>query len=178
MANLRDANILRDFTVWIRDVGMIGESPGFQIPEIKIQTEDFRGGGMFGTAEVPMGVEKVEFEFDLHTWNESVFQEIGFSANAMSVPIMFRGHMVTANGGSTGVYINTLSLVKEIKPAKVSPGKKTELTVSCVANYYQHQVGPVNGKRTITEINVFDNTFFVNGVDLTQGSRQILGFDY
>lgn len=178
MANLRDANILRDFTVWIRDVGMIGESPGFQIPEIRIQTEEFRGGGMFGTVEIPMGVERIEFDFDLHTWNENVFQELGFSSSAMSVPISFRGHMVTAEGGSTGVFINTLSLIKEIKPAKVSPGKKTELTVSCAAHYFQHRIGPVTAQRTITEINVFDNTFFVGGRDLAEGSREILGFDY
>ncbi len=94
---------------------------------------------MFGTVEVPMGVEKIDFDFELHTWNENVFAEMGFGANAMSVPIMFRGHMITPNGGSTGVYINTLSLIKEIKPAKVQPGKKTELTVSCSAHYYQHR---------------------------------------
>ncbi len=36
----------------------------------------------------------------------------------------------------------------------------------------------MTAQRTITEINVFDNTYLVNDVDLTKGARQILGFDY
>jgi phage tail tube protein FII len=49
MSNLRDSNIFQDFTVWIQDVGKIGEAPEFQPPEINIAVEEFRGGGMDGT---------------------------------------------------------------------------------------------------------------------------------
>jgi P2 family phage contractile tail tube protein len=174
MANLRDANILAEFTVWIAGVGKIGESPGFQLPEIKIQTEEFRGGGMDGTVEIPMGVEKIDFDFDLHTYDTQVFTELGYGPNSMNVPISFRGYLITPEGGEKSLIVNTLSLIKEIKPAKVSPGKKSELTVTCSANYYQHKVD----NKVLNEISVFDKIMIINGVDVNKRARQILGFNY
>ncbi|TXM68209.1 phage major tail tube protein [Methylobacterium sp. WL120] len=174
MANLRDANILQDFTVWIRDVGKIGESPGFQLPEIKIQTEEFRGGGMDGTVEVPMGVEKIDFDFDLHTWDPQVFNELGFGPDSMNVPIVFRGYLQSPDGAEKAVIVNTIALIKEIKPSKVSPGKKTELAVSCAAHYYQHKID----NKVVNEISVFDKIMVINGIDQNKRARQILGFDY
>jgi P2 family phage contractile tail tube protein len=174
MANLRDANILQDFTVWVAGVGKIGESPGFQLPEIKIQTEEFRGGGMDGTVEIPMGIEKIDFDFDLHTYDAGVFEELGYGPNSMNVPISFRGYLITAEGGEKGLIVNTLSLIKEIKPSKVSPGKKTELTVSCAAHYYQHKLD----NKVVTEISVFDKIAIIGGVDQNKRARQILGFNY
>jgi len=91
MSNLRDSNIFQDFTVWIRDIGKIGECPNFQPPEINIHTEEFRGGGMDGTVEIPMGVEKIEFDFSLHTWDEQVWQNLGYGPGSIDVPIWFRG---------------------------------------------------------------------------------------
>jgi P2 family phage contractile tail tube protein len=182
---LRDANILQDFTVWVAGNGKIGESPGYQPPEIKVQTEEFRGGGMDGTVDIPMGVEKIEFDFDLHTWDTDVWSVLGFgnSLNAvgqtaiqstLSVPIHFRGYLITPSGANRGVLIETSSLVREIKINKVEPGKKTEMTVSCTASKFKHTVG---GK-VITEIDIFNKVFKVNGVDRNDDARRHLGFTY
>jgi hypothetical protein len=74
MSNLRDSNIFQDFTVWINDVGKIGEA---RVPAARDQhpVEEFRGGGMDGTVEIPMGIEKIEFDFELHTWDAQVWTE-------------------------------------------------------------------------------------------------------
>jgi P2 family phage contractile tail tube protein len=173
MGNLRDSDILMDFTVWLgNDIGLIGESPGFQLPEINIQTEEFRGGGMDGTVDVPMGIEKIEFDFDLHTYNTDVWAVLGYGPGSMNVPITFRGYMQTPLGIEKGVMVNTRCLVKSIKPGKVEPGKKYEKTISCTAHYYKHMV---NGER-ITEIDVFNKVTFINGVDKSAQARFLLGF--
>ena len=174
MTNLRDANIFQDFTVWIKSVGKIGESPGFQPPELKIKTEEFRGGGMDGVADMPMGLEKIEFDFDLHTWDADVFTTLGFGPGAMDVPIMFRGYLLSPSGQEKGVVISTLSLIKSIKPNKVEPGKKAELSVSCTAHWYQHSV---DGQQ-IHFVSVFDKITKIGGVDKSTRARQILGFTY
>ncbi len=185
---LRDANILQDFTVWVNGVGKIGESPGFQPPEINIQTEEFRGGGMDGTIDIPMGVEKIEFDFDLHTWDEQVWSVLGFgnafNAEAMdgaavptstlTVPIHFRGYLITPGGQNKGVLIETSSLVKSVKVNKVEPGKKTEMTVSATCSKYRHTVG---GK-VLTDIDIFNKVFKVNGFDRNVDARRHLGFTY
>lgn len=174
MANLRDANILLDFSAWIRGTGKIGEVPGFQIPEIRVQTEEFRGAGMDVTVKMPFGVEALDFEFDLHTWDPQVFKELGYGPDAMNVPIMFRGYLQTPEGAEKEVVVDTLSLIREIKPAKVQPGKKTEISVSCTAHYLKHTVD----KEVLNEISAFDKVFVINGRDVSKRARQILGFGF
>jgi uncharacterized protein len=174
MSNLRDSNIFQDFTLWIADIGKIGECPNFQPPEININTEDFRGGGMDGTIEIPMGIEKIEFDFSLHTWDTQVWQNLGYGPGSLDVPIWFRGYLLTAGGAEKGVVIETHSLIKAIKPGKVEPGKKAELTVTVVANYYRQEI---NGEN-VTEIDVFNKITKIGGEDRSQNARRILGFSY
>lgn len=178
MANLRDANILQDFTVWVAGDGKVGTSPSFQPPEIKIQTEDFRGGGMDGTVEVPLGIEKIEFDFDLHTWDEQVWQNLGFGPGSMNVPINFRGYLLSPDGAEKGVRIETHSLLKEIKVNKIEPGKKVEMTCSCVASKYKHYVEGAGGPKVLTEIDVFAKIFVINGQDKSAAGRRFLGLTY
>jgi uncharacterized protein len=172
MTNLRDSNILQDFTVWIGDSGKIGEAPNFQPPEINIAVEEFRGGGMDGTVEIPFGVEKIEFDFELHTWDAEIWTKLGYGPGSLDVPIKFYGYLLTPNGVEKGVKIFTRSLVKSIKTGKVEAGKKTSMTVNCAANYYRHEV---NGQ-TLTEIDVFNKVTIIGGVDKSARARGILGF--
>ncbi|WP_315782402.1 phage major tail tube protein [Bradyrhizobium sp. SZCCHNPS1003] len=172
--NLRDSNILQDFTVWIQDIGKIGESPEFQPPEINIEVEEYRGGGMDGTVEIPMGIEKIEFDFQLHTWDEQIWQNLGYGPGSLDVPVTFRGYMLTAAGGEKGVIIETRSLIKSIKPGKATPGKKVEMTINLCANYYAHYID----NNLVTEIDVFNKITNIGGVDKTANARQILGFTY
>lgn len=171
MSNLRDANILQDFTVWVGDIGKIGEAPNFQPPEININTEEFRGGGMDGTVEIPMGIEKIEFDFELHTWDEDIWDNLGYGPGSIDVPIKFYGYLITPNGAEKGVKIFTRSLIKSIKPSKVEAGKKVSLTVNLVANYYRHEID----SRVVTEIDVFNKVTVINGVDKTARARTLLG---
>lgn len=189
MANLRDASILQDFTCFIDEVGKIGTCPSFQTPEIKILTEDFRGGGMDGTIELPFGIDKIEFDFELETYDAQVFQLLGFGPGSIDVPVNFRGYIMSppASGISTyssptglnsgseqGVLIETRSLIKEVKPGKSEPGKKTTMTVQLVANYYKHTIA---GK-VVTEIDVFNKITKIGGVDRSATARGFLGFTY
>jgi P2 family phage contractile tail tube protein len=176
MANLRDSNIFQDFTVWIQDVGKIGEAPEFQPPEINIAVEEFRGGGMDGTVEIPFGVEKIEFDFQLHTWDEQVWQNLGYGPGSLDVPVTFRGYLITPGGAEKGLIITTNSLIKSVKPGKVSAGKKVEMTVHLVANYYAQYI---NGTADpVIEIDVFNKITNIGGTDRSANARRILGFTY
>ena len=174
MSNLRDSNIFQDFTVWIQDIGKIGEAPEFQPPEIQIETEDFRGGGMDGTVEIPMGIQKIEFDFNLHTWDEQIWQNLGYGPGSLDVPITFRGYLLTAGGAEKSVLIETHSLIKAIKPGKVQAGKKVDMTISVAANYYRHNIDGID----VTEIDVFNKITIIGGVDKSANARRILGFTY
>ncbi|SHH06592.1 phage major tail tube protein [Bradyrhizobium erythrophlei] len=174
MNNLRDSNIFQDFTVWIQDIGKIGEAPEFQPPEIQIETEDFRGGGMDGTIEMPMGIQKIEFDFMLHTWDAQIWQNLGYGPGSLDVPITFRGYLLSANGAEKSVLIETHSLIKAIKPGKVQAGKKVDQTISLCANYFRHNIDGTD----VTEIDVFNKITIIGGTDKSANARQILGFTY
>lgn len=176
MSNLRDSNIFQDFTVWIQDVGKIGEAPEFQPPEINIAVEEFRGGGMDGTVEIPFGVEKIEFDFQLHTWDEQVWQNLGYGPGSLDVPVTFRGYLITPGGAEKGLIITTSSLIKSVKPGKVSAGKKVEMTISLVANYYAQYVDGNNDP--VIEIDVFNKVTNIGGTDRSANARRLLGFTY
>ena len=174
MANdfLKQQYILTDFTVFVDGKGKIGTCPGFQPPNVKLQTEEFRGGGMDVTVEIPFGIEKMEFEFDLHTWDQQIFQSMGYGAGSLSCPISFKGYLVTPEKTDGSVEIKTKSLIKEIKPSKIQVGKKTELTVHCVAHTYQHFI---NGRET-EYVSAFDKVYKIMGVDQLESARNLLDF--
>lgn len=172
MSNLRDANIFQDFTVWIDGNGKIGEAPSFQPPEINIQTEEFRGGGMDGTIEIPMGIETIAFDFELHTWDAEVWEKLGYGPGSLDVPVTFRGYLLTPSGQESGVIITTKSLVKAVKPGRIEAGSKASITVELVARYYKHMIN----QQVVTEIDVFNKKTVINGVDRSRRARDILGF--
>jgi P2 family phage contractile tail tube protein len=174
MANLRDSNIFQDFTVWLRDVGKIGEAPGFQPPEINIAVEEYRGGGMDGTVEIPHGIEKIEFSFDLHTWDSQIWSELGYGPGSLDVPITFRGYLLTPGGSEGSVIIETSSLIKSIKSDAVQAGKMVKQTITCVANRYRQEI---NGNKVI-DIDVFNKVTVLGGVDKSNFARSVLGFTY
>lgn len=171
MANLRDANIFLDFSVWIGDSGKIGEAPGFQPPEINIAVEEFRGGGMDGTVEIPFGIEKIEFDFELHTWDPEVWRNLGYGPGSIDVPIKFYGYLMTPNGVEKGVKLITRSLIKSIKPGKVEAGKKVSQTINLCANYFKHEIDD----EVVAEIDVFNKVTIIGGVDRSATARQLLG---
>jgi P2 family phage contractile tail tube protein len=64
--------------------------------------------------------------------------------------------------------------VKAIKTGKAEAGKKVDMTVHVVANYYQHVVEG----NTVAEIDVFNKVTMIGGVDKSASARRILGFTY
>jgi P2 family phage contractile tail tube protein len=174
MSNLRDSNIFQDFTVWVDGVGKIGEAPEFQPPEINIAVEEFRGGGMDGTVEIPMGIEKIEFDFQLHTWDAQIWTKIGYGPGSLDVPVTFRGYLLTPGGAEKGVVISTRSLIKSVKPGKISAGKKADMTVNLVANVLTHKID----NQIVASIDVFNKITIIGGTDKSSNARRILGFSY
>lgn len=174
MANLRDARIIRDYVVAIQGVGQIGEIPMFTPPDIDIEVEDYRGAGMDGTVEIPMGINKIEMSFDMFTWNETIWENLGYGVGAMDVPVSFYGYTMTASGNEDRVIIDTLALLKSIKTGSVEPGKMVKMSVSLSCRTYTHTIG----EKVVTNIDLFNSIFVINGVDKSARKRGLLGFTY
>lgn len=172
--NMRDSFVFTDFTVWVDGKGKFGTVNSFTPPKLELATEDFRGGGMDASVAVPFGINALDFDFRMHVWDEHLFGLLGFGPGQMNIPIVFRGYQVTPEGSERPVLIRTRSLIKSIDGDTIEPGKKTELSISCNANYYRHTVDGV----VVNEVDVFAKVAIIGGVDRSANARRLLGFAY
>jgi hypothetical protein len=176
MANLRDALILRDFTVAINSVGKVGVCPSLTLPEINLEMEDFRGGGMAGTVELPMGIDKLDFTFDLYSWDQDLWINIGYAQGAMNVPFTFVGSAIQPGGTVKGaaekkIKIDMVGTLKSIKTDAITPGKQVKHAVMVAVNKYTHTIDG----NTVIDLDIYANTFKVNGTDVLSSSNINLG---
>lgn len=170
--NLRDAAILQDFTLWLAGVGKIGTCATVQLPEVNMQMEDFRGGGMDGTVELPMGIEKMECSFDLINWDVDTWKHIGYGASAMDVNLLFRGYTLTAAGAENSVEVTITGGIKSVKNDGIESGKKSKQSVKMSVRKYTHVVAG----ETIVDIDIFNKVFKLGSSDKSSNARSILGF--
>lgn len=172
--NLRDSRILRDFSVWVKGVGKIGMCPTLTLPDISIQTAEFRGGGMDGTLDIPMGLAKMEMSFALFTWDEDVWTNLGYGVGAMDVQFQFLGTTMTPAGTEDQVSIEVTGLIRDIKTDPIVPGQKVNMTTTVACRTYRHTIA----SRVVTDIDVFNKVFLIDGTDKSATARQNLGFTY
>lgn len=181
--NLRDGNILRDFGVFLNSYGMIGTCPSFSPPEIKVQVEEFRGGGMDAVVEVPMGIEKLECEFDLHVWDQAALSTLGFGPGRQDVILRMAGYLLSPLGTEQPAEVVLQGFVREMNAGKIEPGSKSEWTIAFSAHYYHLMVA---GEIT-TLIDIYNKSvqygagggIGVGGPagDVQQTARGMVGFD-
>ena len=169
---LRDAGILQDFTAWVDGFGMIGTVENLQLPEINIQMEGFRGGGMDTEAEIPMGYEKMECSYDLLNWDTYAYQNIAYTGDTMSHTFNFQGNLLhPITGVQEPVLIQIVGGFKSIKQDSIQPGKKSKHSVKMTVRKYRHSVN----NQVITDIDIFNKVFTTGGVDRTAQARSNLG---
>ena len=63
------SNVLRNFVVWVDGFGKMGDGDTCQLPNLNLTMEDYRGGGMDIPVEVDLGMEKMEAEFSLTSFD-------------------------------------------------------------------------------------------------------------
>lgn len=167
--NLRDASILQDFVVFLNGVGKIGTVANIQLPELNVQTEEFRGGGMDMPVQIPVGLEKMELSFDLLSWDDDTWAAVGYDANSMNTNLQFYGYTFTANGAEATVEIDVWGGITSVKTDQVAPGKPPKQTVKMSVYKYVHTVGGT----PVVAIDAFGKRFTGN-VDNTAGARRAL----
>lgn len=168
--NLRDAAILRDFTVFLNGVGKIGTVANIQLPELDVQMEEFRGGGMDMAVQIPMGLNKMELSFDLLSWDEDTWAAVGFDAKSMQTKLDFYGVTITANGAEAPVEINVQGGIIAVKNDALSPGKSSKQTVKMSVFKYKHTIG----SNVVMNIDAFGKIFYSGANDLASQARGYL----
>lgn len=147
-----------------------GEVPSFTQPKVTLKTEEFRGGGMDGSIEMDMGLEKMESSFTCTGVRKEALKYFGL-ANGNAFDATFRGTFKGKGGVETGTVSTVRGMLKEVDMGDWKSGDKAEFKYSVAVTYYKLEVDGV----VIYEIDPVNSIRIIDGVDQLTQYRTNLG---
>lgn len=149
-------NTITNANAYINAVKLAGKISELELPAVKIKTQEVTALGMYGTTEIPAGIEKMEAKFKFN----AIYTEAWKHENPhKSCRLIVKANMqiVEANGVARNVpVVATINgLFKELPTGSMKPQERLEAEHLMVVNYYKLEVN----KEVVWEIDVFNNIF-------------------
>lgn len=163
-------DILKNLNLFVDGRGYAGQIDEYNPPDLAIQTEDYRGGGMDAPVALEMGQEGMECSFGLSSYSSDVLALWGV-IEGQSVPLTARGALESYDGTVTPVLHAMRGKITTIARGSWTPGTKPSLTITMRLDYYREEHGGI----TTHEIDVINMIRIVGGVDRLAAQRAALG---
>lgn len=161
--------VLKNFTAYIDGRGYIGRIETCKLPELAINTADYRGGGMDAPVELDMGMNKLEVQLVLAEYDPDSIKLWGlFSA---AVPVVLRGAIQRQGEDAVPVIIRMQGGFKQISRGDWKAGENSQMTLTCNCNIYTEIID----NETVVDIDVLNFVRIVGGVDQLANIRAALG---
>ncbi|WP_299457814.1 phage major tail tube protein [uncultured Rikenella sp.] len=156
-------NSIINANAYIQGVKLAGKLSELELPAVKIKTQEVTALGLYGSTEVPAGIEKMEAKFKFNAIYTDAWK---YENPHKSCNLIIKSNMqvVSAAGVSENVpVVATISgLFKELPTGSIKPQERLEAEHLMTVNYYKLEVN----KEVIWEIDVFNNIFKHCGEDL------------
>ncbi|HEX2881185.1 MAG TPA: phage major tail tube protein [Polyangiaceae bacterium] len=151
----------------------IGKGSEVTLPDVATETESHRALGMFSAVELPTGLAAMVTKIK---WAGFYPEVLKFRANPFaSHRLQLRGTLEThTSGGRTGQQPFIVSLTCAWKKAPLGgfkPGAGQDVEDELTTTYIKVQVAG----QDVVEIDVLNNIWIVDGVDVLEQYRQNLG---
>lgn len=163
-------NIRKNLNLFVDGRGYAGQIEEFNPPKLALKTEEFRGGGMNAPVEITMGMEKLETDFSLISYDGDVLSLFGVTEGA-NVPFVAREALESFDGTVTPVIHTMRGKIKGIDAGTSKAGERPSLKISMALTYYKLQ----HGDKTVQEIDVENMIQNINGSDALSAMRGALG---
>lgn len=163
-------DVRKNLNLFVDGRGYAGQIEEFNPPKLALVTEDFRAGGMDAPVELTMGMEKLEADFSLISYDKDVLSLFGVAEGAL-VPFVAREALESFDGTVTPVIHTMRGKIREIDPGTSKAGDKPSLKVAMALTYYKLQ----HGDATVIEVDVENMVRVVNGNDSLAAIRAALG---
>lgn len=163
-------NVRKNLNLFVDGRGFAGQVEEFNAPKLALVTEEFRAGGMDAPIELTMGMEKLECDFSLISYDAEVLSAFGV-AEGNQVPFVAREALESFDGTVTPVVHTMRGKIREIDPGTSKAGDKPSLKVSMALTYYKLQ----HGDTTVLEVDVENMVRTINGTDALAATRTALG---
>jgi P2 family phage contractile tail tube protein len=163
--------ILKNFTAFVNGAGMAGRVDSVELPEIELETEEHRSGGMDAKVEIDMGMKPMTTKLTISDPDPNVLALVG-NSNANSARLVIRGSFVRDSDGSRVAAVAEIGgRFKKGSFGKWEAGSKAPQEYEMTVNYYKLTMGG----RDIYEIDVENMLRIIDGVDQLAGIRADLG---
>lgn len=157
-------NCITNANAYLGTNKLAGKLDELELPAVKLKMQEVTALGIYGTTEIPCGLEKMEAKFK---WN-AIYAEEWKKENPMQTTrVIVKANMTITD--ASGVKKNAKvtatmgGLFKELPTGSVKPGEKMDGAEHLMAvSYYKLEVDGSD----VYEIDVFNNIFKQGGKDL------------
>lgn len=163
-------DVFKNLNLFVDGKGYAGQVDEYSPPDLAIQVEDYRGGGMDAPVALDMGQEGLETSFALIAYDADVLALWGV-AEGQTVPFTARAALESYDGTVKPVEHVMRGRITTIARGSWTPGQKSALTITMRLDYYKETH---NGVVT-HEIDVVNMIRIVGGVDRLAAQRAALG---
>lgn len=165
---MRYPSILEDINLFIDDNSFAGEIKKQKLPDVSLKVEAFRPGGIGMEIEQATGLEKMDTELELYSYDKRVLGLVG-KRTSRDTPLVARG-AVMSDGEMRTVVVRMQGLWKKYEGGDWEPAKEgvTKFTVNL--DHYELEI---DGEE-IYYIDAKTKVFRINGEDQFEALREAL----
>ncbi|AZN35526.1 phage major tail tube protein [Iodobacter ciconiae] len=165
---------LKAFNLFIDGLNFAGQVTEVTLPKLSRKMEEYQGGGMSGTVDIDLGLEKLEMSATYGGFMREIFAQFGASTHDAVLLRFADGYQredSEAVDAVDAVEVIVRGRHKEIDMGSAKPAEDTEFKVSSSISYYKLII---NG-RTLIEIDTVNMIEIIDGVDLLTQFRAAIG---
>jgi P2 family phage contractile tail tube protein len=169
-----NVNRVTNANIYLTGTGsLLGRAEEISLPDVKASMSDHKAIGMFGKLELPSGIDKMECKIK---WN-AIYPEVAkkfndiFASREIQVRYPIENYTAQGRTGTVGARVAMTVLPKNIPLGNFKQHDNVELEQTFTVTYFKMEVDGV----IVTEIDVLNNIYIVDGVDKLAAYRAALG---
>jgi len=157
--------ILKNFNLFIDDVGFAGKVEELVLPKLNLKLDEYRAGGMDVPIQLDMGMEKLECDFTLSDYDPDVIQKFGLYVSEQAQrSLKFKGGFSDETAISP-VIVEVNGAWTSMDLGSWKAGERTSLKITVAARYYKLTIDG----NDLVEIDVANMQRMIGGVDQLAG---------
>ncbi len=165
--------VIHNGNVYINGNNLLGRPKEFNLPEIVTKTVEYTGLGMYGTIEVPVGIEKLEGSATWNSFYPDVFNR--FYNPMKTVQLMVRADMRTVTDAGVAKQEAITTMVTAMFKKVPAGGYKPQEAAEFATDYAAYSIVQKLGGKEILAVDPVNNIYRVNGEDMLAQFRANLG---
>lgn len=161
--------VLKNFSVMVNGTNYVGRIKECKLPDLKVKSESYRGGGMDAPVDLDMGMESIDCEMTFAEHNPELVKTFGlFNANT---PIVLRGAIQRQGEEAVPVEVRLQGGSKEITRDNWKAGETGSLKMVVNCNMYTEKISG----ETVVDIDILNSVRIVGGIDQLASMRAAIG---